>query len=894
MDLDHEFESDDSFFDDPKLSKKTKTTEKKSLEDIFGFADERKADKSGHSSLENIQSTATKSKVRFDVDTAEEDSKRKAPDWLGGSEDVDFSKKSSSSLKSNPKSDFFDDVLTTPASRSDSKKSFDLLDDLLPQRGRKNEQAKTSSFDDILRESKAQKSGPESLENPRQKADKPAEKMTPEGFSTILEPSQGPRRSRRGSNTGVGDVLGLFGPSKTEEKRSTSKDVPDWLGGSSTSVNVSDTTISLHKAESKNLEDPSRNIPQKEFRAETSTSNNEAASDIPRKAQYLKVSSQGDESSINTFQANISNLQTQESFLLVSLQLKKYEENLSEIKSQQQEILRKQENQFDLFLNKYIEKQKSIEHEMLAQQERVNDHIRALSGSQSNKSSTTETSDKLEGESNTESVDKIIQSLKQRHEEEFFLMEESYKKQISLLEKSSAKVEERLSEEIENSTKLYQEKIDNLKREHSDELKHWTDRMKSIDQKHQEDLENIKENHGRMIREVKDEFLDQLERFKEQRSHETELFAHSADYSQLLTASVEKLQKNEQVLGNIQEKVVTDYGVLSIARERSIENKEKELTAMREALERSREQAEKDRSTLFALVRTLEQKISEQNHNAQEERWALQQAASTLAARSSAFDRETEFSRASIEREREQIKTLKEAMLAEQEKVALELTEAKLKLTSERSRLEVSAKLMNNYEVEKMKTEAETAIQVAKELTDKLNLERTFVQRQKMELQSFRNQLLEKERDLLEREETVEEMSRSIQHKTSENRRVIHETKHLENRYKDKLLELQAQATSLSNREKKLAEEKLLVSKERLGLYTSMKLQASQKKCMLCQAETEHKLGKTESLPVGYGEPNGTGTTDPDWIRLRMDAMEDERNSEVSKEDNSTNTSKLH
>lgn len=85
-----------------------------------------------------------------------------------------------------------------------------------------------------------------------------------------------------------------------------------------------------------------------------------------------------DESLINTFQANISNLQTQESFLLVSLQLKKYEENLSEIKSQQQEILRKQESQFDLFLNKYIEKQKSIEHEMLAQQERVNDHIRAM------------------------------------------------------------------------------------------------------------------------------------------------------------------------------------------------------------------------------------------------------------------------------------------------------------------------------------------------------------------------------------------------------------------------------------------------------------------------------------------------------------------------------------
>lgn len=44
-----------------------------------------------------------------------------------------------------------------------------------------------------------------------------------------------------------------------------------------------------------------------------------------------------------------------------------------------------------------------------------------------NKSSTMENTDKLEGESSVGSVDKIIQSVKQRHEEEFFLMEESYK-----------------------------------------------------------------------------------------------------------------------------------------------------------------------------------------------------------------------------------------------------------------------------------------------------------------------------------------------------------------------------------------------------------------------------------------------------------------------------------
>lgn len=128
---------------------------------------------------------------------------------------------------------------------------------------------------------------------------------------------------------------------------------------------------------------------------------------------------------VSSFQTNMSNLQTQESFLLVSLQLKKYEESLSDIKNQQQEILRKQEKQFDTFLNQYIEKQKGIEQEMLSQQERINEHIRIFSLKGDRRLVKEDVAD--EKDDNADNVAKIVQSLKQRHDEEFFLMEESYK-----------------------------------------------------------------------------------------------------------------------------------------------------------------------------------------------------------------------------------------------------------------------------------------------------------------------------------------------------------------------------------------------------------------------------------------------------------------------------------
>lgn len=77
---------------------------------------------------------------------------------------------------------------------------------------------------------------------------------------------------------------------------------------------------------------------------------------------------------------------------------------------------------------------------------------------------------------------------------------------------------------------------------------------------------------------------------------------------------------------------------------------------MRQSLEKVRASTETERSQLLALVRSLEVKLSEQTQAAREERWAMQQAAATLAARSAALDREAEFNRASIEREREQLK----------------------------------------------------------------------------------------------------------------------------------------------------------------------------------------------------------------------------------------------
>lgn len=124
-------------------------------------------------------------------------------------------------------------------------------------------------------------------------------------------------------------------------------------------------------------------------------------------------------------------LQQQESQLLMALQLKKYEENLMELQKKQQEVLIKQEQQFNNLLERQFAKQQVMENNMRLQQERINNHIQMLlTQPQVAGDEMKEKVAELKKNNDDEivkSYEGIIASLKQKHHEEVFLLEESYK-----------------------------------------------------------------------------------------------------------------------------------------------------------------------------------------------------------------------------------------------------------------------------------------------------------------------------------------------------------------------------------------------------------------------------------------------------------------------------------
>ncbi|CAG9833786.1 unnamed protein product [Diabrotica balteata] len=840
FDLDDPLENDDSFFDDHKTKRPslTKTPEKKTLDQLLAF------------------DTQPKSSAGTTEETKKAESVAKKPmdDWL-----LDTTK---------------------DASRQDKSKSTDFLDDILPIKPKPKPDKRGTSLEDILKESKAASAVPKTTTSL-----KDVSSLNPDAslFSTDVGKSAIPAERRRGGRRGSGVEdslgLGLFSgdyhgdflnkdkkepvkPVETFQKTSTSG-VPDWLGIGSSGTKRSESPIS-RKIEKASILIPKEDPPvfskeptplQKEQPPPSYVTENKPVA-VPASSTLLPQD-------INAgIQNTYSALHQQESLLLVSLQFKKYEEVLKEIQDKQTEILGQQEKQFKNFVDEYILKQQMVENNIRLQQERINNQIQMLVSDHVGKSADIKSTNDEPAEKEDSSQEVLIRKIKQRHDEELFLMEESYK--------GSVNVEENLRNELKNITSFFKEKFSAFKVNNEEQITYYKEKMETMEEQHRNEIKLLKDVYTQKLEDIKAEHVMQIDYIKEMKQRETSFLGEGPVLTQKIDAGIELLGHNVKVLQGIEEKVIQNYDVLALAREQSIQTKEKEI------LQKCRESAENERAHLLSLVRNLELKLAEQSTNAQEDRWALQQASATLIARSKALEREAEYSRNLIEREREQLKTLKESLLTEQERLLMQVTEEKLQLASEKAKFETSTKLVNSYEVERAKAEAETAISEAKNLTDRLNQERNLLQRQKCEMAALKQNLTERERELEDKEAELEFLMQDSHKKLKEDKQVLVEAKRMETTYKEKLKELQTQWALLCSREKKLAEEKILLSRERLALYTSLK---ASKDCILCSTGEEISFSKNP----GINSIENVKIPDLSSVKIRLEALDDEE-SEVSKE----------
>lgn len=225
-----------------------------------------------------------------------------------------------------------------------------------------------------------------------------------------------------------------------------------------------------------------------------------------------------------------------------------------------------------------------------------------------------------------------------------------------MLEKSNENLEAKLKDEISVIKEILEDKVAIIKEKYEEELTYLKEKLKNMEEDHADEINVLKERHAQIVQELKLDHSAQLDYIKQMKQNEADILDKGKIFSEKIDTSVEMLNINTRTLQEIEQKVIHTHDIAALSRENSIQTKEKEVILMRNTLEKCRQAAEQERTQLLNLVRSLENKLAEQSCNAKEDRWALQQASATLTARAAALEREAEFNRKSIEREREQLK----------------------------------------------------------------------------------------------------------------------------------------------------------------------------------------------------------------------------------------------
>ncbi|KPI97256.1 Fas-binding factor 1 [Papilio xuthus] len=737
---------------------------------------------------------------------------------------------------SNEKIDILDDILGSKKSNMDQtdkrKGSQSILDDILGKPTKDSSQVKSATI----------KNQQYNLDNILSKNDS-KETLSSKKQSKQPLPVPSNENVQQKKTKSSEDWLGIF-QEENEETEKDDPDMPSWLGGSSS---VKKTTLEKRsKTESQKEVEKEPDLPKPASRNQsnelsgikesTDLGSIKISSNLEKSNTFPNVEVQNEEDV--TTQGAAVFLQQQEAQLMVALQLKAQDEKLAAMQLKQKEAQRvhreataAQHAQLDAMLQKQANHRLQMQAIINAHQDRIAQRIKALLDS----NETGQDGDMIgedydNGSKDTESprnkekkqLLQLIQSLQENHDKEIDLMETSYRKQLAFLEFSLSQTEERMKEESDKVVNFYMEKINWLE-EHHGLYKKWTEEnTSSLIERHNDEKEMLRQQHMENVKVLQEHHTALMENIKNAVKQEQVLMRDSAGFSSDIQELLANVRDNKIKCEHLVEKVTTLSDKTQSEAERSLQVRETQINDMIQQLKKEREYFEKEKSETKDTIQTLEVRIKQMTTTIEEDTAVLKQKKMEFEFEKATFSKQTEFAKNVLKKQDEEM--LKEELQREYKEKISRIEEEKSKLLKDSSLVAKEKATVQSLRMELEKTKAELEAQL-EEMTE----ERSKLVREKQDLHMEEQRIIAKSKDL-------DLLTKAALEKQSQAEKKYSEAENQQRRYEERMHKLQEHIVSLNSREKQIAKEKIVLSRERINLHNDWKQMEGKQQCSLCRA----------------------------------------------------------
>uniref|UniRef100_A0A8C9ENU0 Fas binding factor 1 n=1 Tax=Pavo cristatus TaxID=9049 RepID=A0A8C9ENU0_PAVCR len=472
----------------------------------------------------------------------------------------------------------------------------------------------------------------------------------------------------------------------------------------------------------------------------------------------------------------------------------------------------------------------------------------------------------------------LLESLQQRHQEDLDLLESAHRSRVKVVEETYGQREERLRREKEQLEAQLLSQSQAAERARADLVAQHKQHVATLEQQSAQELERLRELQRSSVQEMRRDHEEQLQRLKRLKDQEIDAVTSATSHTRSLNGVIEQMERFSSDLHNLSHKVEATHHTTSQELAMGARQRDEQLKVLQDRLSQQQRDMEEERSRLQEVIAKMEARLSEQTRLLEQERWRATAEQSKVESLQRSLEEQRRVMTQQLSMERAELERAKSALLEEQKSVMQKCSEERRKLAVEWAEFHTQQQLSK----ERMERDIDRALQLdsqrestimslAKEQAElkirsrELKVKEEQLARDRELLDEAWHELrLEKEKvkgaalRIRQQEEEIKNMSKLSAQKYEEGERALQDACRIESEHQARLQVMQQHLEQLKQQEQHLQQERLSVAHQRRQLEQLHKKVPNNPTLLLTTDQDLSASTKGHSSTLSFPLPIGT------------------------------------
>ncbi|NXL40424.1 FBF1 factor, partial [Glaucidium brasilianum] len=277
----------------------------------------------------------------------------------------------------------------------------------------------------------------------------------------------------------------------------------------------------------------------------------------------------------------------------------------------------------------------------------------------------------------------FLESLQQRHQEDLDLLESTHRSQVKVVEETCRQREQKLRQEKEQLEAQLLGQRQEAEQERAELLAQHQQHLATLEQRSVQELERLRELQRVSVQELRRDHEEQLQRLKRLKDQEVDAVTSATSHTRTLNSFIDRMEKFSSDLCDVLHKVEATHHTTSQELAIRAQKQEKQLRELQDSLSQQQREAEEERCRFQEMVAKLEARIGEQTRLLEQEQQRVLAERSRVESLQHSLEEERRVMTQQLSMDRVELAKTKSVLLEEQKAVLQRRAGERQKLTSE-------------------------------------------------------------------------------------------------------------------------------------------------------------------------------------------------------------------